>query len=390
MIVATRGALEKLATDDSDADCCSITLKFGYTGEFDDDLEEDEVLALNLPKSRRKYDEESDEDDDNHLDAAPAKPAKVKKDRLSNRQKDLLPLESKTRTSRLDRPTASTSKVSLDEDEDAEQSLNEDEDDDDDDDEADTKDDDAEDEFDDEWARTGGYHVTKREIARMEEQASAPGGRFSADEQAEQRDALELYEARRIQKEAKDKLDETDYIDDEELEDTDNKVEDLLALTRVDRSQRVPQALKFDSREEAIAHLLNREPELLALLDDFSACSERLPIVQQTVKQLRTEEQDGEKKVALALLYQGKLVAVRRTTLTVTDYLHYRYLHDLPHPSCILLAYQKPSFVPSCWFSTSRHGLKPSCQDSFIDFNNGRLRYHRPARPGEAQGSIRR
>lgn len=260
-----------------------------------------------MPKSRRSYNEES-ADEDNDKETVPVKQKKPRKDPLSNRAKDLLPLESKTRTSRFERPTASTSKLAAEDN--AEAGIS-DEDEDDDDEEEAAADDDAEDEFDNEWARTGGYHVTKREIARMEEQTAAPGGKFSADEEAEQRDALELYEARRIQKESKDKLDETDYIDVEELEEVDDKDDDQLALTRVDRQYRAPQPVSFESREEAIAHLLSKEPELLALLDDFSACSDRLPLVEQAVNQLKTEE-DGERKLGLGYLYQGTLLSGTR------------------------------------------------------------------------------
>lgn len=250
-----------------------------------------------MPKSSGSYEEESASDEEE----APAQKKKAKKDRLSNKAKDLLPLESKTRTSRFDRPSASTSKLSADEEDVQDDDTS-------DDDEAESEDakDDEGDDFDNEWARTGGYHVSKREIARMEEQAAAQGGKFNADEEAEQREALELYEARRIQKESKDKLDETDYIDLEELEDADAKEDDLLALSRVDRQQqKISQAPQFDSREEAIAHLLAREPELLALLDDFSACTAKLPLVQQAVKLLH-ETPDNERKLGLGYLYRGR------------------------------------------------------------------------------------
>lgn len=255
---------------------------------------------MNLPKNSGSYQEESASDEDE----APAQRKKAKKERISNKVKDLLPLESKTRTSRFDRPTASTSKLSADEDLAVDETSDDDEEDEN---AGENAKDDEEDDFDNEWARTGGYHVSKREIARMEEQASAPGGKFSVDEEAEQREALELYEARRIQKESKDKLDETDYIDPEDSENADSKDDDLLALTRVDRQQQQKKALqapRFDTREEAIAHLLSREPELLALLDDFSACTAKLPLVQQAVKLLK-ENPDSERKLGLGYLYQG-------------------------------------------------------------------------------------
>lgn len=339
------------------------------------------MLALNLPQSRRTYDEESDEDDDEEQDA-PVKPTKVKKDRLSNHQKDLLPLASKTRTSRLDRPTPSTSKVSLDE---AEASSNNEEDEESDTAEEDEGDNKAEDEFDDEWARTGGYHVSKREIARMEEQASAPGGKFSADEQAEQRDALELYEARRIQKEAKDRLDETDYIDAEELEETGDKDEELLAVTRADRPTKTIQVPRFDSREEAIAHLLSKEPELLALLDDFSACTERLPLIQQTVKDMESDAGRNEKKIALGYLYQGRHSTSRIGTRLVTDISpQHRHIHNVPYLACFLSAYSEPPTIPYRWFSASWHRTQSSCEGPSVHFDDGRLRHYRPARAGEA------
>lgn len=269
------------------------------TGDFDEDLEEDEVLALNLPQNSRSYDEESDNEDED-FEAAPAQSKKVKKDRLSNREKDLLPLQSKTRTSRMDKPSPSTSKAGLNEDEESDVLS-------DDDDNTEGEADNDEDEFDNEWARTGGYHVSKREIARMEEKAAGPGGKFSANEEAEQRDALELYEARRIQKEAKDKLDETDYIDIEDVEETEDKDQDLLAVAKVDRAARTPQNVKFDNREEAIAFLLSKEPELLALLDDFSACSEKLPLVQQSIAEMKAAGSGSERKIGFGYLYQGKL-----------------------------------------------------------------------------------
>lgn len=302
-------------------------------GDFDDDLEEDEVLSLNLPKSRRSLQDESADEEDEGIASAP-KQRKPRKNVLSNRARDLLPLESKTRTSRFEKPTASTSKLSSDEESEAAESSE--------DEEAEEENADAEDDFDNEWARTGGYHVTRREIERMEEQASAPGGKFSADEEAEQRDALELYEARRIQKESKDKLDETDYIDVEELEEDKDARDDLLAVARVDRQYKLSQAPMFDSREEAIAHLLSREPELLALLDDFSACSDRLPLVQEAVKQLKGDARN-ERKLGLGYLYQGEFLSnpcLRRLTNGITldaltTYLTLLafYLHIRSHPS---------------------------------------------------------
>lgn len=213
----------------------------------------------------------------------------------------------------------------------------------------------GEDEFNDEWARTGGYHVSRKEIARLEDQAASASSKPYVDEEDAQRDALELYEARRIQKEAKDRLSEEDYMNLEELDADDAEDTEALQIAKPERRY-LPAGLIFETREEAIAHLVSKEPELLALVDDFSATSDKLPIIQQTVLDIQKAAKEDNPKVGFAYLYQGTSplltcrLAVGLFLLIIEPHLHLCRTHfHLPHPAGILSAHPESFGLPSRW-----------------------------------------
>lgn len=275
-------------------------------------IDEDEVLSLNLPSQKL--------DKSRHLAAATAaengyqdgdRPAstqmnaRVMAAKQRNKDRDLLPLSS-AKTSRFDRPIkkskAKEQVAPASDDEAAErsddqsipdaaskQSASESE--------GEQRDqrDDIEEE---DWMRAGGYHVTKREMERLED--SSQRSRKRPDDHAAERDALELYEARRIQREGKATLAEEDYGLGELCEDH------LPTILENGQTAKPAAALvKFASKGEAIAHLVATEPELLALLDDLTANADRLAIVRLTVKQMQLDLGPDNPKVGFAVLYQG-------------------------------------------------------------------------------------
>lgn len=274
-------------------------------------IDEDEVLALNLPSSKKQNQRHLDDDSEEDPPAS-RKNARITAAKQRNKDRDLQPLTD-AKTSRFDRPTkkskrsaavaeaSEAGKPSSEEDSDSSDgsaSVNEDE----------SQEEDASDEpeapqpddLGEDWARAGGYHVSKREMNKLEHNAQRAGRR--PDDRDVERNALELYEARRIQKEGKAALAEDDYG----LGDDDNID---LPVGGTDIAVSKPALLpvpKFASREEAIAHLVATEPELLALLDDLSASSERLGLVQATVKQMQIDLSSDNPKLGFAFLYQGK------------------------------------------------------------------------------------
>lgn len=193
------------------------------------------------------------------------------------------------------------------------------------------------DEINDEWARTGGYHVSKGEIARAEDRQ----GRHRQTQEEEERDQLDLYETRRIQQEAKANLDDADYG----LESVDMEPESITGTMDAEASSAAPTTAivlpKISTRAEAVSHLMAKEPELLALLDDFSASSNRLVAVKAHIKD--TQADVDNPNVGFSYLYQGMLprcnfiehllksglVETLTTYLTTLAY----YLHLRSHPS---------------------------------------------------------
>jgi hypothetical protein len=136
---------------------------------------------------------------------------------------------------------------------------------------------------------------------RLEENAHKSGRRI--DDRDAQRDVLELYEARRIQKEAKAALAEDDYG----LGETEGALPtgDSIHVPVKPSASSIP--AEFQTRQEAIAHLVSAEPELLALLDDFSTNSERLSAVRTLVKNMQTDLAPDNPKLGFGYLYQGGL-----------------------------------------------------------------------------------
>ena len=285
---------------------------------FDD---EDEVLALNLPSQNsknRKARTQGHDLDDTDEPGTLERNKRVLAAKQRNRDRDLLPLDT-AKTSRFERPVKKakatpavddSAVAASDSDEDgsdgsaeAEQLEGEgevagDSSEEDDQDQA-AREDDLDDE---DWMRAGGYHVSKREMDRLEDNAQKSGRRKS-DRDAE-RDALELYEARRIQKEGKAALAEDDYGLDE-TEDAPRPAQEADLISAKPATALAP--AKFANRQDAIAHLVSTEPELLALLDDFSVNSERLGSVRSAVKNMQTELAPDNPKLAFGFLYQGEL-----------------------------------------------------------------------------------
>lgn len=146
------------------------------------------------------------------------------------------------------------------------------------------------------WA-AGSYHASRR----------APGEADSSDDEALE---LEAEEARRLQKKARQAMAGEDFglgaEDDESLE-------DLRAAARgkgrLEDSSDGDVAPRPDSdtkkewtEEQAIAHLLQKSPETLALLDDFTATAERIKSVEKNLIVVRAGDEDGKEHPALAIM----------------------------------------------------------------------------------------
>lgn len=169
------------------------------------------------------------------------------------------------------------------------------------------------------WA-AGQYHVSRR----------APGEADSSDDEALE---LEAEEARRLQRRMRDTLAGEDFglaeddDDDAEsgsdagakttgsgfskrkgrraarIEDEEDVVGQGIAVKPLETAS--TQTAQNLSEEEAIAQLLKRSPETLALLDDFAATAERVRAVERNLAELREAgdpEHEGKEHPALAIM----------------------------------------------------------------------------------------
>ncbi|ORY73586.1 hypothetical protein BCR35DRAFT_307014 [Leucosporidium creatinivorum] len=146
------------------------------------------------------------------------------------------------------------------------------------------------------WA-AGSYHASRR----------APGEADSSDDEALD---LEAEEARRLQKKAKGVLAGEDYGFGEEDEEGEEMVEEVRKKARgkgrledeVLGGEGEKGEAKQWTEEEAIAHLLKKSPETLALLDDFTATAERIKGVEKNLEIVRLGDEDGKEHPALAIM----------------------------------------------------------------------------------------
>ena len=296
-----------------------------------DDLTQEEVLSLRLPSSgistrylhqqQQENGDDDEEDGDAHQATTAGKGRSAIKlnTRIKNRDRDLQPLTD-ARTSRFDkvkngsdkkRKAAASDEEEQDSEEEGAKRDGEQQDSDDESAASSSAADPDKEDLKGSWATAGGYYLSKGEVARAEERQhrQQEGRRGQVDDEQREQEALELYEARRIQKEGKENLHEADYGLDSEgdeedatrLADTDT---DLSASARANGAQA---PAKFDTREEAIAHLVSTEPELLALLDDLSRNAQRLAAVKAVVKNMQVSLAGDNPRVGFGLLYQGEL-----------------------------------------------------------------------------------
>ena len=140
------------------------------------------------------------------------------------------------------------------------------------------------------------YHASRR----------APGEPDSEDDEALD---MEADEARRLQKKSKQIMAGEDFgfgdaVEEEgELElarqasRVGGRLEDSTAIVEEDL---VP-TTNYKSEEEAIAFLLKKQPETLALLDDFAETAERMKNVEKALAVVRLGE-DGKEHPALAIM----------------------------------------------------------------------------------------
>lgn len=143
------------------------------------------------------------------------------------------------------------------------------------------------------WA-AGSYHASRR----------APGEADSSDDEALD---LEAEEARRLQKKAKAVLAGEDYGLGEDEEEGEEQVEEVRKKARgkgrlEDGDGEKEEEAKQWTEEEAIAHLLKKSPETLALLDDFTATAERIKGVEKNLEIVRLGDEDGKEHPALAIM----------------------------------------------------------------------------------------
>lgn len=214
----------------------------------------------------------------------------------SDRAKDLLPLTG-ARTSRFQKPQNSTGErgspaaATDDSDEssidDTEQDVDEDEDD-----------------GVGEWAKSGGFHVSKAEIRRAEERSQQAGSGTIAAEEEDQRMQLELQESRKVQSKSREELEEDDYGI-EELETTRLATVTPRVLPSEHEDKNESALIGSVSRSEAIAHLVARDPVLLSLLDDFAVMSERIGEVKQQMLEVTQGENQDQPTSAFIRLYHG-------------------------------------------------------------------------------------
>ncbi|KAK4704283.1 U3 small nucleolar RNA-associated protein 3, partial [Phenoliferia sp. Uapishka_3] len=147
------------------------------------------------------------------------------------------------------------------------------------------------------WAANS-YHATRK----------APGEPDSEDDEAL---GMEAEEARRLQKKAKGLMAGDDFGFGDEGE-GDEGVEEVREKARksgkledgVDGGAEGKKEVAGEamSEEEAIAFLLKKNPETLALLDDFTETAERIKVVEKNLEVVRNGGKDGKDHPALAIM----------------------------------------------------------------------------------------
>ncbi|GAA5891924.1 hypothetical protein JCM6882_007407 [Rhodosporidiobolus microsporus] len=153
---------------------------------------------------------------------------------------------------------------------------------------------------DDRWAAAQ-YHATR----------NAPGEADSDDEEAAE---MELEEARRLQKRARERLSGGDFglgdEDDEEAEGEGERersgrleVEEKEAKEEKKSDALLPPSAAASlSEPEAIAHLLRTSPETLALVDDFVLTAGKVKQVEADLEVVRKGDGEGGEHPALAVM----------------------------------------------------------------------------------------
>jgi U3 small nucleolar RNA-associated protein 3 len=243
---------------------------------MDELSEDDEIYDLNLPSS-------SDEDEDEEG---------ADQENIQEEEDDEM-IEYEEEEERIEEPRGRFAKSAN-----PSQDLLSDDDnnDKDEDDEASNSDDDEE-----TWAANS-YHASRR----------APGEADSEDDEALE---MEADEARRLQKRQRGVMAGDDFGlgggaegDEEELErmrEASRKAgkleEDLVVKVKKGDLSNGEGETKFGTEEEAIAYLLRKQPETLALLDDFTETAERMTNVEKALEIVRLGE-DGKEHPALAIM----------------------------------------------------------------------------------------
>lgn len=153
-----------------------------------------------------------------------------------------------------------------------------------------------EDEYDDDRWNAAQYHATRND-------------RGEADSDDEEAAELELEEAKRLQRKARERLAGGDFgVESDEEEDADAAAEARGASKFVDEDsaeaqEAVDEAAAGMTEGEAIAHLLRTQPETLALVDDFVVTASKIKDVERDLEEVRTKQgPDGEEHPARAVL----------------------------------------------------------------------------------------
>ncbi|GAA6015930.1 hypothetical protein JCM10207_006810 [Rhodosporidiobolus poonsookiae] len=152
--------------------------------------------------------------------------------------------------------------------------------------------DDSEDEDFDRWA-AGQYHASRR----------APGEADSEDEEAAQ---LELDEARRLQRRARERLGGGDFGVEESDEDGEGEAEVERLQLDLDAEEKPAAEAEANGKalspEQAIALLLRSQPETLALVDDFVLTASKIKQVEADLEVVRRGDGEGGEHPALAIM----------------------------------------------------------------------------------------
>lgn len=223
------------------------------------------------------------------------------------------------------------------------------------------------------------YHVSRK----------APGEADSEDDEALD---MEAEEARRLQKKYRGVLAGEDYGFGEEAED-EGELETVRQQSRLGgrledaataAAGLVGDAPVYQSEEEAISFLLKKQPETLALLDDFSETAERMKNVEKALVIVRQGE-DGKEHPALAIMeleHRSSLPCSCCTSLTRTN----RGDVDLPpHPRLLLFAPAGPVPVSRA----ACQGARPPHLDPIRARHDGGARPHRREHGLVGRGFVR-